>query len=64
MSNKQYTFDGAVYVFNRLVEARWTATTTAPTKAKAISNLKYRFRKLSGLVNNIPIVFEGHFTTI
>lgn len=62
MQNK-YTYEGPVYVFDTLAERSWKASTIAVSEAKAVSNLKYRFRKESGLVNNIPIKLIGKIQT-
>lgn len=59
---RQYTYEGEVYAFNNLAARHWKASTWAASEAKAISNLKYRFRKAAGMVSNIPITFIGKIT--
>lgn len=59
--SKKYTYKGAVYAFNNLVSTHWEASTWAISEKKAISNLKYRFRKYAGL-NQVPIRFSGTLT--
>ena len=57
--NKKYTYRGAVYVSGKLVTDSWEASTWAVSKARAVTNLKHRFRKRAGLVVHIPVVFSG-----
>lgn len=56
---KKYTYKGAVYAHGSLVSSNWEASTWAISEEKAMSNLKYRFRKFAGMVNNTPITFSG-----
>lgn len=58
-----YRFYGSVLIFGRFV-GFYSAETTATSKAKAISNLKYRFRKENNIAYNTPISFDGDFTII
>lgn len=44
-----YRYSGPVMQFDRLVCSKWTAETYASTRAKAKSNLCYRFKKEAGL---------------
>lgn len=60
---KRYEYVGAVCVFGRTVTDRWRASTYAPSEAKAISNLKYRFRTNMGLATHVPIKMDGKITT-
>lgn len=57
--SRKYTYQGAVYAFDNLVVAHWEASTWAISEAKAVANLKHRFRQTSGMVNHIPITFSG-----
>ena len=56
---RKYSYKGAVYVFGSLVSTHWEASTWAVSEAKAVSNLKYQFRKHAGVVNSAPITFSG-----
>ena len=56
--SRKYTYRGAVYAFGNLVTAHWEASTWAISEAKAVANLKYRFRKYAGIVNHVPITFS------
>ena len=57
--SRKYTYRGAVYAFDDLVMANWEASTWAVSEAKAVANLKYRFRQFAGMVNHTPITFSG-----
>lgn len=46
MIEGHYVYDGSVLDnFGNILESKWHGETIAPSKKKAISNLKYRFRK-------------------
>lgn len=60
--SRKYTYKGAVYVFNNIVANYWEASTWAISEAKAVANLKYRFRKDTGMVNSVPITLTGKIT--
>lgn len=57
--SRKYTYRGAVYAFDSLVAVHWEASTWAISEAKAVANLKYRFRQSAGMVNHTPITFSG-----
>lgn len=56
---KIYAFTGAVYVFGRLVTSKWEASTVAATEARAMSNLKFRFRKDNNFCPTVPVKLSG-----
>lgn len=58
---KQYKYDGPVMRFDYCVQNRWTATTIAPTEAKARSNLAYRYKIENGFTPNCKITLPGKF---
>lgn len=60
--NKRYDYVGAVYAFGKPIADQWKASTYAPTEAKAVSNLKHRFRVGMGLVAHVPIKLDGKIT--
>lgn len=41
----RYEYDGPVEEFGRCIASRWSATTMAPSEAKARSNLTYQFKQ-------------------
>ncbi len=57
--SRKYTYRGAVYAFDNLVTTHWEASTWANSEAKAVANLKHRFRQFAGMVNHIPITLPG-----
>ena len=52
-----YRYKGPIIRWERVVCENWEATTTAPTKEKAISNLKYRAKIHLDLERNAKINF-------
>ena len=56
---QKYTFVGSVTKFDILLCSKWEASTYAPTKEKAISNLKYRFKKENGIAYSVPVQLVG-----
>lgn len=55
----QYLYDGPVMEFDRCIANRWVASTYAPSKEKARSNLTYRYKKQSNRVANTKISLPG-----
>lgn len=55
----KFTFDGEASVFYGSNAQPWSASTYATSIAKAISNLKYRFRQESGYSRTVPVDFCG-----
>lgn len=47
----RYVYEGPVYEFGRCVSDRWKGETVAYSKAKAINNLKFQFKKQT---NKLP----------
>lgn len=59
MSDDRYIYHGPVLnSFHTLVDEKWYGETTAQTKEKAISNLKYQFRKESELSSCAKLYFD------
>lgn len=48
-----YEYRGAVSYYNKVVANNWKAKTMADSKAKAINNFKYQFKKQSNLVPGV-----------
>lgn len=57
--SKKFTYDGPVFIFNTCVQEKWTASTYAPNKSRAVSNLSYQFKKANGLVPNSAVHLPG-----
>ena len=56
---QKYSFVGSVLKFGSLVCDDWKAETFAPSKAKALSNFKYRFKRENDLVPSVNIELVG-----
>lgn len=54
-----YIYDGPVKIFGKTVNSNWHGVTIAETEAKAMSNLKYLYRKNTGRAKTIPIGLPG-----
>lgn len=60
MTYSRYSYKGSVTIFySQLAERCWEGQTYAPSESKALSNLKYQYRKLMGLSYNTPIDLDG-----
>lgn len=57
--SRQYIYEGEVYAFDSLVVRRWKASTWATSPAKAIANLKYRFRNEYSYSRCTPLDMPG-----
>lgn len=60
--HKEYNYSGPVMQFGKCVLHTWTATTYAPSKQKAMSNLKYRYKRDHNLVSTANITLPGKLT--
>lgn len=60
----KYRFEGAVKIFDKLVEPYWVAETYAASPAKARSNFTYRYKKLMGLEPYSKVKLDGAITKI
>lgn len=59
MENRHYIYKGPVWnTFNTLIDKEWYGETTAPSREKAISNLKHQFRKEQGTIYYSRIYFD------
>jgi len=58
----RYKYRGSVYIFNKCVSSYWEATTYATSKQKALSNLKFRFKKILGKVAQVKVYLPGEIT--
>lgn len=67
MNNKrywqfEYSYDGPVKEFDKIIANNWSSTTMAPSEAKARSNLIYQFKKQFGKAPNSKITLPGKIT--
>jgi hypothetical protein len=56
----QYTYDGPVMAFDKLISERWTGTTFADTERKARVNLAYQFKKQNNRIPATKIYLPGN----
>ena len=54
-----YFYEGPVVGLNNIITEKWKGDTYAVSEKKAISNLRYQFKKQHGLVNNTKISLLG-----
>lgn len=59
-----YVYDGPVLQFNQLIMEHWTGETTAPSEAKAKSNLTYQFKKQYNRLPSAKITLPGKLKVI
>lgn len=59
-----YVYDGPVFQFNQMIAEHWTGETTAPSEAKAKSNLTYQFKKQNNRLPSAKITLPGKLTVI
>ena len=52
---RKYVYCGVVMSYGKILAENWYCTTYASSKERAISNIKYRFRKQYGYVDNMPL---------
>lgn len=55
----KYTYVGPAMEFDRCIVNRWVASTYAPSKSKARSNLTYQFKKKNNLLATAKITLTG-----
>ena len=60
----QYTYNGPVLEFDRVIADNWSAKTWAPTERKARSNLMYQFKKQFNKVASTKITLPGKITRL
>ena len=57
---KHYQYNGPViYGYGVVHTPNWSGETYANTKGRALSNIKYRYKKEHGLVQSTKIVFTN-----
>ena len=60
----QYRFEGAVKIFDKIVDHNWVAETMAVSSARAKSNFTYRYKKQMGLEPQSKVTLDGKITKI
>lgn len=61
---KRYAYKGPVLEFDRCIAHMWTAETSAPSKAKARSNLAYRFKRDHNKIKTTKITLPGDIVEV
>lgn len=54
-----YYYDGPVYIFEQCVCSKWYGETRATTAGRALSNLKYQYKKSRNLIPNAKVELPG-----
>ena len=60
----QYSYEGPVLEFERVIATRWSSSTFAPSERKARSNLAYQFKKQYGKTPGTKITLPGKITQV
>ena len=55
----EYSYDGPVMEFGKIITNRWVSKTYAPSSKKARSNLTYQFKKQFGKTPTAQITLLG-----
>lgn len=55
----EYSYEGPVMEFDKIVANNWKSSTVATSEAKARSNLAYQFKKQFGKTPNSKITLPG-----
>lgn len=53
-----YSYEGPVYVFDRLYSPKWRTSTDAVSMAKAVSNIKFQAKTQMGLVKTARVAID------
>lgn len=61
---KQYSYDGPVMEFGRIIANRWQATTSATSEKKALNNLAYRFKMQNNKIPSAKIKLPGKLVVV
>ena len=64
MQYNEYLYSGPVKEFDTIINNKWEAKTSAPSEAKARSNLVYRYKKEHGRAVNSQIKLPGKIKRI
>lgn len=61
---KTYEYVGPVMIFNQCVADRWVGYTTAASKGRALSNLKYQFKKETNRIPSSKVDLPGKLSVV
>ena len=62
--NKKWTYSSAVKQFDDIICNFWDTQTSAPTRAKALANLKFRYKREHGLVPSAQLSLPGKLVCV
>ena len=62
MPYAEYSYDGPVMEFEKVIANRWTGTTYASSERRARSNLTFRFKQEFGKSTGAKITLPGKLT--
>lgn len=60
----RYAYQGPVMVFDKCVNDNWKAETMAVSRGKAMSNLKYRWKKENDRIVSCKVTLPGKLVEI
>lgn len=63
MAKSKYHYSGPVYMYQKLVIDKWEGYTWAPSDAKALSNLSYRYKTDNNLLPGAKIALDPDYLT-
>ena len=55
----RYVYEGPIVMFDKTITSCWSATTSAPSEAKAKSNFEYQAKKACRLYPSTKISLPG-----
>lgn len=61
---RRYKLDGAMCLFDNLIDGNVHGTTMAVSKAKAKSNFEYNYKKNHNMLPTSKVTFKGTITEI
>lgn len=64
MAYAEYSYNGPVCEFDKVIANNWTGTTYAASEKKAKSNLAFRFKKQFGKQAASKITLPGKITRV
>lgn len=60
-AKSKYHYAGPVYMFNKIITDKWEGDTWAPSDAKALSNLSYRYKTTNNLVPGTKLKLDPDY---
>lgn len=57
----KYHYNGPVYMHQKMIADKWEGDTWAPSDAKALSNLSYRYKTTHNLIPGTKIILDPDY---